>query len=132
MGKVMSTILSFLGLGNAALDADARRRHIRHAGIHAEVVVGNRAYSIRDWSLGGVSFETAPDARITSGDILHLVLKFRFPHDTITIQQPAQVIRTAKRGVAAQFSQLPAEARRQFERVLDSLHAQSFLESQVA
>ncbi len=134
MSKAMSSILSFFNLGDGALNAkaDFRRKHIRYAGVHAEVVVGDRAYSIRDWSLGGMSFETAPDARLTAGDKILAVLKFRFPHDTITIQQPALIVRTAKRGIAAQFAPLPAEARRQFERVLDSLNAQSFMESQVA
>lgn len=131
----MSEILSFFGLGGGSSSnakADLRRKHIRYPGFHAEVVVGNRAYSVRDWSMGGVVFETAPDARLTSGDKFQILLKFRFPHDTITVQQQALVLRTSKRGIAAQFAALPTESRRQFERVLDSLHAQSFLESQVA
>jgi hypothetical protein len=134
MSDVMSKILSLFNLGGGDLSgtADFRRKHVRYAGVHAEVLVGTRSYSIRDWSFGGLSFETAPDARLTAGDKIVAVLKFRFPHATITIQQPAQIVRTAKRGIAAQFAPLQAETRRQFERVLDSLHAQSFSESQVA
>lgn len=134
MSTVMSKILSFLSFGGVASNAgaDYRRQHIRHAGVQAEVIVGSRAYSIRDWSMGGVAFETAPDARLTAGDKVQITLKFRLPHDTITIQQTALIVRTAKRGIAAKFAALPKDARRQFERVLDSLHAQSFLESQVA
>jgi len=95
-------------------------------------MVGNRAYSIRDWSLGGISFETAPDASLTVGDKIQVVLKFRFLYDTITIQLPAQIVRTARRGIAAKFIPLPSVARRQFDRVLDSLHTERFLESQAA
>jgi hypothetical protein len=130
----MSEILSFFGFGSGDgnAKADFRRKHIRYPGFHAEVMLGNRAYSVRDWSMGGVVFETAPDARLMSGDRIQILLKFRFPHDTIVIQQQAQVVRTAKRGIAAKFATLPQDTRRQFERVLDSLYAQSFMESQVA
>lgn len=134
IGELVQSVLSFFNLGRQKPSdlADARRKYIRYGGLHAEVTVGNRAYSIRDWSLGGVSFETAPDAGVTIGDKIQLVLKFRFPHDTITIQQPALIVRAARRGIAAEFAPLPAAARREFDRVLDSLHAEKFLESQAA
>ncbi len=111
---------------------ERRRRHVRHPAVHAEAIVGGRAYSIRDWSMGGVFFDTAPDARLIAGDTVQVTLRFRFPHDTISVQQQALVIRTAKRGIAAEFGPLVATTRRQMERVLDSLYAQSFLESQSA
>ena len=134
IGEFVYKVLSFFSLGGSGrkADVDSRRKYIRHGGLHAEVTVGNRAYSIRDWCLGGVSFETAPDASLTVGDKIQLTLKFRFLHDTITIQQPALIVRTARRGIAAKFAPLPVAARREFERVLDSLHTQEFLESQAA
>ena len=134
MSDIVSKILSFFGFGDDSLNtkSDFRRKHIRYPGFHAEVVIGSRAYSIRDWSLGGLTFDTGPDARLATGDKIPITLKFRFPHDTISIQQQAQVVRAVKRGIAAKFVVLPADVRRQFERVLDSLHVQSFLESQVA
>ena len=134
INELVRSILSFfnLGSGSGNTEANARRRYMRHSGLLAEVTVGNRAYSIRDWSLGGVSFETAPDASLTVGDKVQMVLKFRFLHDTITIQQTALVVRTARRGIAAKFSPMPATVRREFDRVLDSLHTQEFLESQAA
>jgi hypothetical protein len=133
IGELVQSVLSFFhldrGAWNAGIDA---RKYVRYGNLHAEVTVGNQAYSVRDWGIGGVSFETAPDARLTVGDKIQLVLKFRFLHDTITVQQPAQVVRTARRGIAAVFTPLPAATRRQFDRVLDSLHTESFLESQAA
>src|ERR1035437_4562414 len=124
IGEVVRSLLSFFNFddGEWNTETDARRKYIRHNGVHAEVTVGNRAYSIRDWSLGGIAFETAPDAGVTVGDKLQLVLKFRFLHDTITIRQPGHIVWTAKRGIAAEFGPLPAAVRRQFDRVLDSLH----------
>jgi hypothetical protein len=132
VGEVVSSILSFLHLGSASIGVDARRRYIRYSGVPAEVTVGNRAYSIRDWSQGGISFETAPDASITVGDKVSLVLKFRLMHGTVTIQQPALVVRSAKRGIAAKFSPMSAAVRSQFDRVLDSVYAERFLASQAA
>lgn len=132
---MIEKVLSALGLSkkNVTDTQDAsRRKHVRYEAFHAEVVVGDRAYAIRDWGMGGVFFETTPDARLTAGDKIPTVLKFRFLHETITVQMPARIIRTAKRGIAAEFSSLPAEVRRQLERVRDNLHAQNFLESQIA
>jgi hypothetical protein len=135
VGKVVSKIMSFFNLGPTMWSeeaSDTRRRYMRHDGVLAEVTVGYYNYSIRDWSLGGISFETTPDSRLTVGDRLPLVLKFRFPHGTITIEQNAKIVRTARRGIAAEFTHLPEAVRRQFDRVVDSLHAQRFLESQAA
>ena len=100
IGKLVRSVLSFFNLAadSAGAEAEARRRYIRYGGIRAEVTGGSRDYSVRDWSLGGVSFETAPDASLTVGDKLQVVLRFRFLHDTITIQQPAHIVRTAHRG----------------------------------
>ena len=134
IGELVQSVLSFLHLDSGAWNADIdARKYIRYGNIHAEVTVGNQAYSVRDSGLGGIAFETAPDARLTVGDKIQVVLKFRFLHDTITVQQPAQIVRTARRGIeAAVFTPLPAATRRQFDRVLDRLHTESFLQSQAA
>ncbi len=100
--------------------------------MRAEVIVGNRAYSVKDWSLGGVSFETAPDARLAAGDRVQIVIHFRFPQGTVVIQQQAHIVRAAKQSIAAKFAPLMTDSRRQFERILDHLHTQNFVESQVA
>jgi hypothetical protein len=134
IGELMLGVLSLFNLDSGnywGTKADARKC-IRYGRLRGEVMVGNQVYGIRDWGLGGVSFEPAPDARLTVGDKIQVVLKFRFLHDTIIVQQPAQIVRTARRGIAAVFAPLPAETRRQFDRVLDSLHTESFLESQAA
>jgi len=133
IGELMQSVLSLFNLDDASVKAkEDGRKYIRYSNVHAEVTVGNQAYSVRDWGLGGVSFETAPDARLTVGDKIQLDLQFRFLTGTITVQQPAQIVRTAKRGVAVVFSPLPAATRRQFDRVLDNLHTESFLKSQAA
>lgn len=130
--EVVQRVLSFFNIGQEEwnTEADARRKFVRHPGIHAEVGVGQYKYSISDWSMGGVSFETGPDAPLTVGDKLTLNITFRFPHGTITVKHPARVVRTARRAIAAEFFPLAGEARRQLERVLDSVHMQNFLESQ--
>lgn len=131
---MIGKILNSLGLGDGSLneDVDTRRRHIRHPGLQAEVEVANRAYSVRDWSLGGVFFETLPDARIIAGDHIPVTMRFRFPDETVSIPQTVKVIRAAKRGIAAEFLPMNADAKRKFQRVLDSYNAQGFVESQVA
>lgn len=133
-GFIVEKILSFLNMtpGSAETPADARRRHIRHDAVHADVAVGPSSYSVRDWSLGGVSFETLPDSRLMVGDRLSFTLRFNFPHGAITIEQPGRIVRTSRRGTAAEFGPLPVAVRRQFDRVIDSLNAQNFLDSQAA
>lgn len=131
---MFAQILNSLGLADTSFNNQgiSRRKHHRHPGIHAEVNVGGRAYSVRDWSLGGVFFETPPDSRMVVGDKIAIDLKFRLPHETVTIQHSIRVVRAATRGIAAEFAPLNADIRRQFDRVIDFFNAQSFLQSQVA
>jgi hypothetical protein len=131
IGDLMQSVLSFFNIEESKSGAEARK-YARYGNLRAEVSVNNEAFAVRDWGLGGVAFETAPDARITVGDKIQLVMKFKFLHGTITVQQTAQVVRSAKRGIAAVFTPLPAATRREFDRVLDSLHTESFLKSQAA
>jgi len=133
IGDLMQSVLSFFNIDGAESKSAAEaRKYVRYGNLRAEVSVNNEAYTVRDWGLGGVSFETAPDARITVGDKIQLVMKFKFLTGTITVQQTAQVVRSAKRGIAAVFTPLPTATRREFDRVLDSLHTESFLKSQAA
>ena len=129
---MIDQILSKLGLSESAIGLQSRRKYPRHPGVQAEVSVGGRVYSVHDWSMGGVFFETAPDSRIVVGDQVQLDIKFRLPHEVVTISQPVRVVRSVRRGIAAAFEQITPETRKRFEKVIDSFHAQSFLESQVA
>ena len=131
---MINKILSKLGLGDGSLyqDLDTRRKHLRHGGIQAEVVVQDRSFGVKDWSMGGVCFETLPDPHMVVGDKIQFTLRFRLPHETVIIKQAGRIVRAAKRGIAAEFMPLSPEARRKFARVLDGLHATQFLESQVA
>jgi PilZ domain len=130
---MINQLLVKLGLGDGSLNAniDTRRKNIRHAVRQADVVIGGQAYAMRDWSMNGVAFETMPDARLMTGERVTLVMRFRFPDSTITIEQPGRVVRNGRNGAAVEFLQLMPDAKRGLERVLDSLHAQEFLQSQM-
>ncbi|MEZ0260592.1 MAG: PilZ domain-containing protein [Alphaproteobacteria bacterium] len=128
---MINRVLELIGLRTGNDDIGTRRKHIRHDGVKAEVEVGSKAYGVKDWSLGGVSFETSPYAGMSVGDKIQLTLKFKLAHEIVSIRQVGRVVRAAQRGMAAEFLPLSPEARRKFERVLDGLHAQRFLESQV-
>lgn len=131
---MINQILTKLGIGDGSfnLPPESRRKYIRHEGGRAEVEVGNRAYSVRDWSMGGVLFDDAGEHAVNDGEHMQVTLRFRFPHETITIRQPARVIRAGKRGVSAEFAPMGTEERKRFERVMDAYYAQNFMESQVA
>jgi len=131
---MINQLLMKLGLGDGSLNAegDTRRKFIRYPGAQADVSVGGSTYSLRDWSLGGISFETLPDARLLVGDSINFTLRFRFPQGVVAVEQQGRVVRTGKRGIAAAFVMPDADARKALERVLDGYHAQNFLQSQVA
>lgn len=131
---MITKLLMKLGLGDGSLNAEieTRRRHARFAVPQADVEVGGRAYSLKDWSMGGICFETPPDARLTQGDRAHFTLRFRFPHGTVTVEQQGRIVRASRRGIAAEFAPPDENTRRELERVLDGLHAQGFLHTQVA
>ena len=130
---MMSGILSLLGLKQKVPNAitERRRKHVRYHGSHAEIIVENQSYNIRDWSKGGVAFKTTPNVHLTTGDQVQVILKFKLPHDIIVIRQLARIVWASKNNIAAEFTPLPTIVHRQFERVLDNLHTQDFLESQV-
>jgi hypothetical protein len=128
---MIAQLLQKLGLGDGSLNsAEWRRRYARHPGNdHAEVAVGGHVYSLRDWSLGGASFAAPAEAVSAPGGDVEVELRFYLPHDTVVIEQRARVVRNENRSIAVSFPELAAETRRRFEKVLDDLHAQSFLES---
>lgn len=129
-------LLNILGLGDGSLNGatEWRRRHVRHdirkAGVEAEVEINGRSYSIRDWSMGGLCFDA--EAAPQLGQKLDMQIRFRLPHETVTIRQNARVVRAMQRGVATEFAPLAPEMRRRFRKVLDGIHALEFVESQVA
>lgn len=131
---MLSTLLSKLGLGDGSnnVEADVRRKYIRLTGASAEVEMGQQAFPVRDWSPGGVFFETLPESQLHEGDKMTVTLRFRFPHEVVSLQREIRVVRTARRGVAAEFSPLSNDDRKQFDRIIDSYHAENFLASQIA
>lgn len=131
---IIQTILQKLGIGDGSFNRPdkSRRKHIRHPGAQAEVVVADRAISLSDWSMGGMFFQPPPGLPLVAGDKLQFRLRFRLPHETVEIVQPGRIVRSVRRGVAAEFLPLTSEARRKLERVLDGVHAQGFLASQTA
>jgi hypothetical protein len=132
---LVDTILNKLGLGDGSLnkgEAAKRRRHIRHPAISAEVMVADRVFHLKDWSMGGFFFDPPPGTTLVVGDRVKFHLRFRLLNETVTITQPGRVVRAVRRGIGAEFAPLSAETKRKFERVLDGLHAMSFLASQKA
>lgn len=129
-------LLNILGLGDGSLNgaSEWRRRHVRHdirkAGVQAEVEINGRAYRIRDWSMGGLCFDS--DAAPAAGQDIDMHIRFRLPDETVTIRQSGRVVRAVRRGVAAEFAPLGPEMQRRFRKVLDGLHTLEFAESQVA
>jgi len=131
-------ILNILGLGDGSVNgaSEWRRRHVRHStrdvGVQADVEIGGRVYKIRDWSMGGLAFETLANVPVTVGSALDMDIHFRLPTETVTIHQATgRLVRNIGRDVATEFSELTPDMRRRLEKVLDMIHTQRFLESQV-
>lgn len=131
---MLSTLLNKLGLGDGSNNsiADPRRKHIRFEGAHAEIELGQQAVPVRDWSQGGVFFDATPGLTLHEGDKMVATLRFRFPHETINVQQQIRVVRTARRGVAVEFGPQSNDDRKQFTRIIDNYNAENFLASQNA
>ncbi|HYD18776.1 MAG TPA: PilZ domain-containing protein [Patescibacteria group bacterium] len=132
---IIQTILNKLGLGDGSLNKDAaqaRRRHVRHPAVSAEVVVADRVFNLKDWSMGGFFFDPPPGSALAVGDRVQFHLRFRLPNETVTITQPGRIVRAVRRGLGAEFAPLNPETKRKFERVLDGFHAMNFLASQKA
>lgn len=129
---MLSALMNKLGLGDGSnnIEPDSRRKHIRLEGIRAEVEVDHQSYSVRDWSPGGILFDAVPGQNVNTGDRMLATIRFRFPHETVTVQQTIRVVRRAARGIAAEFSPLSEQDRRSFARVIDNHHAENFLASQ--
>jgi hypothetical protein len=131
--RMFQEILNSLGLSDTMdTSIESRRQHLRRSGVQADVKVGGQVYSVRDWSFGGIFFDTPPDPRIMVGDQLDVKIQFRLPHETVEIDHRARVVRATRRGIATAFEGLTPEARRLFERVIDGINTQSFADSQVA
>jgi hypothetical protein len=132
---LVEQILNRLGLSDNTFATDSnrvRRLPPRHPGTQAEVSIAGRTFSVRDWSMSNLFFDTPPDSRLIVGDKVLLEMTFRLPHETVAIEHPAMIIRTATRGAMVEFMPLTSDVRRKFERVIDGYHVQSFVESQVA
>lgn len=131
---IINRILQKLGIGDGSLNKQesSRRRFIRHPGVEAEVVVADRSFGIKDWSMGGLCFVPPPGVALVAGDRIQFLLRFRLPHETVNITHTAKIVRAVKRGIAAEFLPLSPDVKRKLERALDGMHAQGFLASQSA
>ena len=132
---MISQFLTRFGLGDDSLNGAPRPRRepLRYPGTQTQVTVGDETFSVKDWSLGGLCFETMTVSALRAGDIVDFKLTFRLPHETIEVIQAGQVVRVGPYGVAAAFLvPLAAENQRLLRRAIDGFHTQSFLESQIA
>lgn len=131
---MLSTLLTKLGLGDGSYntETDPRRKYIRFEGAQAEIEFGQQSLPVRDWSQGGVFFDAVPGVELNEGDKMVATLRFRFPHETVSVQQQIRVVRTARRGVAVEFGPQSNDDRRLFNRIIDNYNAENFLASQTA
>ncbi len=131
---MLNTLLNKLGLGDGSnnIETDVRRKYIRFTGGNAEISLGQSALRVRDWSQGGVFFDADPALDLHEGDKMVATLHFRFPHETVSVQQQIRVVRAARRGIAVEFGPQSNDDRKQFNRIIDNYNAENFVASQVA
>jgi len=131
---LIKKILAFFRLSTKKIDVtkETRRRHVRHPGFNAEVVIEGRTYVAYDWSMSGIAFKTGDTKNIKEGDDVRVTLNFKFPGNTISIAQTAHIIRSLNGTTAIEFEPLPSTTHNEFNKVLDNLYTQSFIESQIA
>jgi len=131
---VLEKVLSFFGIGNVSTSSGVkgRRKYVRHQAVNADVMIDGKKYIAYDWSLGGVSFDIEGNNTIKVGDKLQVIIKFNFVNNDITISQNAHVVRAVGSTCAAEFEPLPQPVRQEFDRVLETLYTQSFIDSQVS
>ncbi len=129
---MIGKLLSLFGLGGAvtSLGGSTRRKYVRHQAFNADVLINGKKYNVYDWSLGGVSFDISDDATIKMGDKIQVIIEFKFINNDIAISQDAHVVRADGFNCAAKFDPLPQPVKQEFERVLETLYTQSFIESQ--
>ena len=121
-----------LGVGSGNLtDNKTRRKYVRHQAFNAQVIICGKDYNVHDWSMGGVAFESVIGSNINVGDDVEVVIKFSFTNNDITIIQKAHIVRLDYASTAAEFDPLPSAARNEFDRILELLYTQSFIESQM-
>lgn len=127
-------ILSILGVpwATAHIVNKSRRKYVRHQAFNSEVIINGKGYGVQDWSLGGVAFDISTGSDIRIGDKVQVIIKFKFISNDITISQDAHIVRVEKGSCAAEFEPLPQPVRNEFDRVLETLYTQSFIESQTA
>ncbi len=126
-------ILSMFGVGSntTSVATKSRRRHVRHPGFNADVIINENSYDVHDWSMGGVSFEPVVGIGLNIGDKVKVELQFTLGGTVITIAQDAKLVRSNYNNAAAEFDPLPNKVKADFERVLEMLYTQSFVESQI-
>ena len=100
---MIDRILNMLGIGDGSFNKQGttRRKHQRHAGMLADVIVADRAYGVKDWSTGGVYFDATPETRLNVGDKVQFLLRFRLPNETVNIMQTGKIVRAVRKGLAA-------------------------------
>ena len=132
MKQMIGKMLEVLGLNDeeTVQEISSRRRHHRQPGAGSVVVVGENAFPVEDWSQTGVLIDARNNAGLAIGDTFAFTLKFKLPHDTVTIRHQGRVVRTSRQGIAAEFMPLTTAVRREFGRVIDGFYSQNFSESQ--
>jgi len=131
---MLEKILSVFGVGNAgtSVGTSTKRKYPRHQGFEADVLIDGKKFRVNDWSLGGVAFHTGGDLSIKKDDKIEVIIQFRFSNNNIAISQRAHVLRHDGFNCAAEFEPLPQAVKQEFDRILETLYAQSFVDSQTS
>ena len=123
---MIDRILNMLGIGDGSFNKQGttRRKHQRHAGMLADVIVADRAYGVKDWSTGGVYFDATPETRLNVGDKVQFLLRFRLPNETVNIMQTGKIVRAVRKGQSLSWSDVAMDTTTHAYRIRRDMEAQ--------
>lgn len=129
---MFNQLLKTLGLEGQPSNDDgpSRRRYTRRSVDQCVVVIGDQAYPVENWSLGGVLLYTDPQAFKMNAPC-DVTLKFKLQERIIDVSHAAKVVRKTKDHVAVEFEPLTKQIRGAFQSVVDDYMASQFANSQI-
>lgn len=112
-------------------DLTKRRKFTRRSVDKCVTMIGDKAYPVLDWSLGGL--QITGDSRLFGvNDEYDVLLKFKLSDELLEVPHKAKVVRKSKDRVAFQFEPLNTSTRKNFQHVVDDYVTTRFANSQRA
>jgi len=110
---------------------EIRRKHPRKQGKYSVLSIGGKEFEIQDWSRGGVCFNGF-DIPFAVGDELRFKMIFELAQNTIAVEHKGRIVRTSKQGdnTAVVFEPFGRDLDRQFDRIIDGIVTEEFVQSQ--